>query len=290
VVTDRGRYEADFLVVALGADYDIAATPGLAEGGNEFYSVAGAARLNTVLAGFKGGHAVVAVLGQPFKCPPAPSETAFLLHDYLAERGVREGSSISLVSPFGRPIPPSPDGSAAILEGFRERGIEYLPDRTVARLDPGRKVAVLSDGEELPYDLFLGVPIHRVPEVVERSGLAEDGWIPVDNANLRTRFEGVYAAGDVTSAPVPKAGVFAERAARVVAADIVARIHGSEPPRPFDGSGICYVEMGTGRVGRIDADFLSGPAATAPFTPPSERTRAEKSEFASVRRKLWFGA
>ena len=42
VTTDAGTHEADILVVALGADYDLAATPGLAEGGNEFYSIAGA--------------------------------------------------------------------------------------------------------------------------------------------------------------------------------------------------------------------------------------------------------
>jgi NADH dehydrogenase, FAD-containing subunit len=37
VETDLDTYEADVLVVALGADYDLAATPGLAEAGNEFY-------------------------------------------------------------------------------------------------------------------------------------------------------------------------------------------------------------------------------------------------------------
>jgi sulfide:quinone oxidoreductase len=45
VTTLNGRYEADVLVIALGADYDINATPGLAEYGNEFYSFAGAERL-----------------------------------------------------------------------------------------------------------------------------------------------------------------------------------------------------------------------------------------------------
>ena len=45
VTTDAGVHEADVLVIALGADYDMDATPGLAEGGNEFYSVAGAERL-----------------------------------------------------------------------------------------------------------------------------------------------------------------------------------------------------------------------------------------------------
>ena len=36
------------------------------------------------------GHAVIGVCGAPYKCPPAPSECALMLHDYLLERGVRE--------------------------------------------------------------------------------------------------------------------------------------------------------------------------------------------------------
>ena len=86
VTTDQGTYDADVLVIALGADYDQAATPGLVEGGNEFYSFAGAERLREVLPTFSKGHALVGVTGASFKCPPAPSEAALLLHDYLTAR------------------------------------------------------------------------------------------------------------------------------------------------------------------------------------------------------------
>ena len=92
VTTDAGVHEADFLVVALGADYDMDATPGLAEDGNEFYSVAGAERVAGVLPEFSGGRVVIGVCGAPFKCPPAPSEAALLLHDYLSDRGIRDDS------------------------------------------------------------------------------------------------------------------------------------------------------------------------------------------------------
>src|SRR5512140_1407056 len=126
VTTERGSYEADVLVVALGADYDIPGTPGLAEGGNEFYSFAGAERLRDLLPNFKKGRAIVGVCGAPFKCPPAPSEAALLLHDYLSERGVRDDCKISFVIPFEIPIPPSPDTSRALLEAFAERDIEFL--------------------------------------------------------------------------------------------------------------------------------------------------------------------
>ena len=83
VTTDAGVHEADVLVIALGADYDYDATPGLAEAGNEFYSVAGAERLARAVPDFSEGHALIGVCGAPFKCPPAPSECALLLHDEL---------------------------------------------------------------------------------------------------------------------------------------------------------------------------------------------------------------
>ena len=289
VTTDAGLHEADALVVALGADYDMDATPGLAEGGNEFYSVAGAERLAPLIASFSQGHVVIGVCGAPFKCPPAPSECALLLHDELTARGVREQCQISFVIPLGTPVPPSPETSAALTEEFAKRDIALIAGRRVASLDPARSVALLGDGTELAFDLFLGVPKHRAPDVVINSGMTEDGYIPVDSATLATRFPGVYAVGDVATAGVPKAGVFAEGAARVVAQTLIARLRGGEPPERHLGRGTCYIEFGRGRVGSVDIDFLSGPERTGVFNAPSSGLVAEKERFGSSRRARWFG-
>src|SRR5215472_1351906 len=242
-VTDAGTFEADVMVVALGADYDVAATPGLAEGGNEFYTVAGAARLRDVLTNFEGGPAIVGVCGKTFKCPPAPSEAALLLHDYLTSRGRRQATDITLVMPFGTPIPPSPDTSTAILAAFTERGI----------------------------------PVHTVPQVVVDSGLAAHplDWVPVNKQTLETKFPGVYAVGDVNGVGTPKAGVFAEGSAQVVAAAIISKRRGGRSPEAYKGQGSCYVEFGHGQVGRVDVDFLSGPKPTGTFQPPSQALVAE---------------
>jgi sulfide:quinone oxidoreductase len=288
VTTNQGVYEADILVIALGADYDQSATPGLVEGGNEFYSFAGAQRLREVLPTFTAGHAVVGVAGHEFKCPPAPSEAALMLHDYLTERGVRERCTISLVMPFGLPIPPSPDTSKALLQAFAERGITFVPDHLVSALDPARHVVILDDHSELPYDLFLGIPKHRAPQVVLDSGMTEQGWIPVNPKNLQTRYPGVYAVGDVTSVGTPRAGIFAEGAARVVAAEIIAQVQGGERPPDYDGKGSCYIEFGNKRVGRVDVQFLYGPP-TGSFVAPSLAGTAEKEHFGSSRRARWFG-
>src|SRR5450631_1221638 len=153
VETDAGAFDADLLVVALGADLHPNATPGLVEGGHEFYTVPGAFALRDVLAGFAGGRVIVGVTSLPFKCPPAPSETALLMDDYLTERGLRAASQISLVMPLPVPVPPSPAASEALLSAFAERGITWHPGRQVSALDPNRKTVVLADGDELPYDL-----------------------------------------------------------------------------------------------------------------------------------------
>ena len=289
VTTDAGIHEAEVLVIALGADYDMDATPGLAEGGNEFYSVAGAARLAGIIPTFSHGHAVIGVCGAPFKCPPAPSECALLLDDELTARGVREACQVSFVIPLGTPVPPSPETSAALEKEFAERDIRLIPGRRVTALDPGRSVAILDDGTELAFDLFLGVPRHRAPDVVIASGMTEAGYVPVDSATLETRFPGVYAVGDVATAGVPKAGTFAEGAARIVARTLIFRLRGGEPPGRHLGRGTCYIEFGRGRVGSVDIDFLSGPTRTGSFNPPSAALVAEKEHFGSSRRARWFG-
>lgn len=289
VETDAGAFEADIMVVALGADLNPGATPGLLEGGHEFYTVPAAFALRHVLSSFQGGRVVVGVTSTPFKCPPAPSETALLMHDYLQERGLRDQSEISLVMPFGVPIPPSPAASEALLSAFAERGIHWHPERLVRALDPERKVAVLSDGSEMAYDLFLGVPQHQVPSVVEKSGLTVDGWVPVNPMTLETAFPGVYAVGDVTSVGTPKAGVFAEGQASVVADQIGAGLRGGSEPAAYDGRGVCYLAFGQDLVARVEVTFLSGKAPAGLLEGPSPALAAEKTEFGSSRVQRWFG-
>jgi sulfide:quinone oxidoreductase len=289
VETDAGAFDADVLVVALGADLDPSATPGLAEAGHEFYTVDGAFAARDVLDSFGGGRVVVGVTSTPFKCPPAPSETALMLHDYLVACGLHAATEISLVMPLGAPIPPSPAASQALLAEFAERGISWHPDRLVRSLDPQRRVAILADGEEMPFDLFLGVPVHRAPAVVAESGMCVDGWIPVNPLTLETAYPDVYAVGDVTSVGTPKAGVFSERQASVVAGQLIARHGRSGAAQTYDGKGICYIEFGHDRVARVEVTFRSGEPPNGQFDEPSALLLADKAEFGTSRVRRWFG-
>ena len=289
VTTDRGTHEADFLVVALGADYDFAATPGMADA-TEFYTLAGATRLGEILPSFTKGRVLIAVGGAPFKCPPAPSEAALMMHDYLSTRGVRSACEITLILPLEVPIPPSPETSRALLAAFAERNITFVADREMRLVDTQRRVVTLDDGGEFPYDLFLGVPAIRAPKMLEDSGMTEDGYVPVKPKTLETRFPNVYAVGDCARQGTPKAGVFAEGAARAVARALIARLRNQEVPLTHAGTGSCYIEFGAGRIGRVDVDFFSNPDhPIGTYYEPSVALRADKQHFGSSRRARWFG-
>jgi len=288
VTTDDGVFEADFLVVALGAEYDFDATPGLS-GVPEFYSVPGAERLRDVLPTFSKGRALVGVCGAPYKCPPAPNECALMLHDYLVRRGIRDQCEIDLVLPLPSPVPPSPETSQALLAAFAERNIRFTPGRRVQTVDNGRNVAILDDGTQMPFDLFLGVPKHRAPAVVIESGMAVDGWIPVNPRTLETGYANVYAVGDCASTGTPKAGIYAEGAARAVASALIARLAHEGRPEEYDGVGTCYIEFGGGRIGKVVVDFFSGPKPTGIYYQPDVALREDKEHFGSSRRARWFG-
>ena len=289
VTTDLGTHEADFLVVALGADYDFAATPGMAHA-TEFYTLAGAARLSEILRTFTQGRVLIAVGGAPFKCPPAPSEAALMMHDYLTTRGIRGACEITLILPLEVPIPPSPETSRALLTAFAERNITFVANREMRSVDTQRRVVTLDDGREFPYDLFLGVPAIRAPKMLEDSGMTEDGYVPVKPKTLETRFPDVYAVGDCARQGTPKAGVFAEGAARAVARALISRLRGQEVPVTHKGTGSCYIEFGAGRIGRVDVDFFSNPDnPIGTYHEPSVVLRADKEHFGSSRRARWFG-
>ena len=191
--------------------------------------------------------------------------------------------------PFPTPIPPSPSTSTALLQAFAERDIEFVPGRPVASVDVARSVAVLADGTEVPYDLFLGVPKHRAPDVVIESGMAVDGYIPVDGPHARNAVPGRLRGrrrrdgrdaegGRLLGAPGPGRRPHADR----------SRARGESAER-YDGRGSCYIEFGSGLVARIDVDFFSAEDPTGTFREPSTEFVAEKAEFGSSRRARWFG-
>jgi sulfide:quinone oxidoreductase len=175
-----------------------------------------------------------------------------------------------------------------------ERGISHRVGAKTERVEPG--LVVLAEGE-IPYDLLIAVPPHRPPDVVGGSGLAAaHGWIAVDAGTLATGHEGVYAVGDVTliplasGLPLPKAGVMAELQGTRVARAIAAESRGEEAPAPFDGSGFCPLELGSGSAALVEGHWYAEPEPVVSITGPSAAHAAEKAAFETQHLERWFGS
>jgi sulfide:quinone oxidoreductase len=125
--------------------------------------------------------------------------------------------------------------------------------------------------------------------VVVEAGLTTDGWIAVDPLTLETSFPDVYAVGDVTSVGTPKAGVFAEGQAAVVAERIVARARGEAEASEYGGRGVCFLEFGQEQVAKVAVTFRAGEAPRGELDGPSPSFVADKAEFGTTRVRRWFG-
>lgn len=283
VQTSAGEFSADYLVVALGAQPAPELTPGFVEGAQTPFTLQGATHLRDALSSFDGGRVVVAVTGLPYRCPAAPYETAIMIDAFLRKRGLREGASLEMISPEGMPMGTAGPAMAEAVKGLLdERKIPYRPLTGTRAVDAEQKELVLESGERVPFDLLVAVPAHRSPGVVREAGLTDEaGWVPVDAATLATRFERVYALGDVTTIPLPgrfspdkqlvlpKAGVFAHKQAEVLAHNIAVEINGRGTAHSFEGSGGCFIELGDGRAGYGEGDFFDPEAPAVSLHPPA---------------------
>ena len=295
VKTSEAELSYDSLVIALGAELAPEELPGFADAAHNIYTLEGAAAAGAALNRFEGGRLAVVVSRLPYKCPAAPYEAAFLAEALLRRRGARDRTTIDIYTPEPYPMPTAGrvlgDALAAMLA---ERGITLHPERSVERIDPTTRELVLADGEHVGYDLLLGVPPHRAPEVLRASGLAADsGFLPVERDNLATTAEGVFAIGDATAIPIaggkflPKAGVFAEAEAEVVATNIAAELAGRSPTARFDGKGACFVELGDGRAAFAGGDFYAAQAPKIRLRRPGRHWHLAKIAFEKYWMRRW---
>ena len=241
----------------------------------------GIARLRAALDAFTGGRIVIGIAGIPYKCPPAPLEVAFLIEAELRDRGLRDRTDLTFLSPINRAftIESVSDMATPILA---EKGIRAA--RGDGPIDPERKVAITDAFEEHPYDLLIVVPPHRGAQVVIDSGLApRSGWLPTDRHTLQVktvakpapgqadedipRYPNVYALGDATDLPLSKAGSTAHFEAPIVAERVAAAVLGREPAAKdasYTGKVMCFFEVGDGKGTLLKFDYEHPPRPPKP--------------------------
>jgi sulfide:quinone oxidoreductase len=289
VSTGDGSLTADYLVVALGAAFLDRHVGMLQPPAFNLYDPGSVPRMREALATFHGGRIVVAILGVPYKCPPAPFEATFLIDQHLRERGIRDRTELEVVTVQPSPLPVAgPEASARVAKSLNERNVTLHADAKEPVVDAAAG-EVRWAGGSLSFDLLFGVPQHVPPPVlVESAG----GWLRPDASTLATEHERVYAVGDCTAIPnavgeIPKAGVFAEAEGRIVADRIAAEIGGGDSPT-FDGHGYCFLEFAQGKAAKVEGDFFASPRPDVTLQEPDEATFAEKEAFVTDRLARWL--
>ena len=295
VTTGQGTLRGDYLIVALGADYNMTLVPGLDRAAHEFYSLGGAARLRDVLRDFNRGELVILIPRTPFKCPPAPYEGAMLLHHALKERGVVDDVRIAVYTVEGTPMATAgPDMGKFVRDELASRSISFHPAKKTVSVDAEQRTVKFDDGSEARYDLLVTIPPHVAPAVVRDAGLVnQSGWIPVDPQTLRVAgvpgSRSVYAIGDVAVVPLPgrykpdtplvlpKAGTLADAQGQVVASQIASQVLGEQLADVFGGVGACYIETGGQHAVKGEGHF---------FALPHPVMRASAPDSAQYRGKL----
>lgn len=295
LATSRGPIAYDRLVLAPGADLAPELVPGFEKAAVTPYTLEGAVATAARIDAFHGGRVVVLVSRLPYKCPAAPYETALLVDSILRTRGLRDRSQVEIHTPEPLPMPTA--GTAlgeAIRQLLAEREVAFFPRQTVERVDTEAGALVFASGDQVGFDLLIGVPPHRAPAIAAESGLAaESGFIPVDARTLATQAEAVYAIGDVTAIPLgggtflPKAGIFAHGQAEVVARRIADELAGRSPTASFDGEGGCFLEMGGGVAAYASGDFYAAGGPQIRLRSPGRRWHLGKVLFERYWLRRW---
>jgi len=267
VKTRAGDLSYDYLIVALGAELASETIRGFLESAHHVYELEAAMKLRGALRTFSGGTVVAGVSSLPFKCPAAPYEVALLMDYYFRQKGIRDQVDFRFFTPEALPMPVTGPKIGNMIKGMLEsRGISYQPNIKLSSVDPKKREITFEKGESMNFDLLFAVPPHRAPKVVMEAELTDrTGWIPVDMRTFKTRYDDVYAIGDVTYVKLPngmmlpKAGVFAHGQAEVVARNITAEIRDDGEKKEWEGDGSCFIEIGFGKAAMAKGNFYTEP-------------------------------
>ncbi|AYY14267.1 NAD(P)/FAD-dependent oxidoreductase [Actinobacteria bacterium YIM 96077] len=295
VQTTAGTLTADGLVVALGATYQPAHAAQLHQDAYNLYHADALPGIRAALSELTSGRLLVCVLGTPYLCPPAPFEATLLLDEWLRARGRRAGVDVAVSTPAQLTLPVAGDDANRYLAGeLKARDITVLTDHAVESIDPDARQVRFRGGQTHEWELLLAVPAAAPPPVVAESPLAgSDGWIEPDRHTFATDADRVYAAGDCTlirtaTAQLPKAGVFAEAAGRIAAANLATDLYGGDRPT-FDGYGYCFLELPGQRVATVTGDFYAEPEPAVRLALPDDASFRAKQQWEQDRLTAWLG-
>lgn len=285
VASSNGTFDYDYLVVALGAAYDWDAVPG-ARNAYSFYDFDYARHLRRRLSRLKRGKIVIAASKPPYKCPPAPFETAMIINWWARRKGIRKDIELSVYIPEPGPLGVAgKEASMRVRNALDQRGIELVTGAGVTEVSTNGREASFADGSSTSANIIATIPVHKIPDIVAASGISNGKpWVPVNKATLETSASNVFAIGDVNVVPsgdfaIPKAGVFAAAQGTKVGEVIASRINESHEPDPYDGVGYCFMTYSGGRSATVGGEFLADGGPQTVLSKPTVSGMKAKERF-----------
>ena len=293
----NNKLEYDYLIIALGAELAAEDIRGfISNGGFNLYDAEQIPKLREKIIALKNQCIAICITNIPYKCPPAPYEASLLINDILVKNGTRDSIDIDLYTPSPIALPVAgPKLSQDIVNLLKDNHINFHPLHKLKEV-VNKKIIEFENGNKINYDLLIGIPPHKVPTVIKSSGLIKEGqnWIDVDKFSLKTKYENVFAIGDVTeikvdqTAIIPKAGIFAEGQAKSVSYQIIDEITNQSHNVKFDGRGFCFMEIGNKKAGFLAADLYDVTGPITRLETPSEESYRKKLDFERSRIMEWL--
>lgn len=289
-----GKFDYDYLIIALGSDLAPEKIDGFIEhGGFNLYDAQQIPELRQKILSLNKGKIAICIADIPYKCPPAPYEASMLINDLLVKNGTRDQIDIDFYAPSVLTLPVAgPDVSQRLVRLLNMNNINFHPLHKVKKVS--NDMIKFENGNNEKFDLLIVTPPHKVPTVIRKCEITKDwDWIRVDKFTLKTMYDNVFAIGDVTEivlggmVTIPKAGIFAEAQAKVVAQEIIDQITNTKTNSKFDGKGFCFMEVGSNEAGYIEVDLYSEDPYTQ-LHPPSRESYRKKLEFEETRVKNWL--
>lgn len=296
-------FQYDFLVIALGAEMTTEIITGFKEfNGFNLYDGESIPALRQKILSLEKGRIAITIMGFPYKCPPAPYESAFIIDRLLRNNNnsKREKIDIDIYFPSEIPLPVAgQQPNQELLSLLEKQDINLFPNFVLEKVD--NHFLYFNNNQKKEYDILIGIPLHFLPPVISKSGLLDkkdDSWMTVDKFTLKTRFDDVFAIGDAIEikinhlVSVPKAGIFAEGQARSVSSQIINKINdiknGQNNQINFDGKGYCFMDTGNGKAGFIDTNFYDNNGPITILKSPSLEFYNQKIRFEYQRIKEWL--
>jgi sulfide:quinone oxidoreductase len=290
----------DFLVIALGAEMSTNMIHGFTKPNSyNLYDGESIPALRKKILSLEKGKIAIVIMGSPYKCPPAPYESAFIIDQMIRKINRRNKIDLDIYFPSQLPLPVAgkqPNSKLSFM--LKKQNINLFPNHTLKKVY--KNYLEFHNGEKKEYNILVGIPFHLPPSVLKKSGLVEESsnWISVNKSTLETRFKDIFAIGDVTeikindTISIPKAGIFAEGQARSVASQIINKICNVSEEYyhllQFDGKGFCFMDTGNGKAGFIDTDFYNRNGPITILKEPSIIYNKKKINFEKQRIKKWL--